>query len=640
MNDQSSVLEIEDETQEDLETQINKVADQLSELSAAEVWPLGYKTGRDPFDAVDVDFTTSGWLLRVLQVQAWLHPDAEIDVRTAEKNPLSAAHDLFKAIGAEHHESCITVDRGVVLLTMAGAELLAARLDTAVSLQAMFSELLENLSRKQATTRWAEAWEEDAEAGAPTLEPITAKSDTWRINDFSGKASRGALNLNPSYQRGDVWPTSDAQKLIESILRGIPLPSIILLKPRGSGQAMYEVVDGKQRLTSILRFIGQHPKALERVKELDARHPELNLFQTFQTDYKKFKRLCKSNLGEAITDRKEAEYYFPFRLAQNSKALKGPLAPLAGKYFYEIREETVHVGGNQEAVGDVFERSSEYKIPLIEYLNANPRQIHEIFHLYNRQGKHLNAEEIRNALFHDIDLIRLVLVASGDNPVPAALASYFPESDYSVLKNISRSLVDYRFGTARYKRTKMLSWLYSTLFQPSVSNDGELSIRSTAKQIDVFLTTIREACKASGHKLANHDVLVQLMKDTERCLEAHSTSDCWAAGFKDDDNGQKWQELQLVASLVAVFLLCIVDDSPEDRLDEHRAQLLQFTQTHLRPDKAQNRTQWGFIGEVALGLLEVLNVDFVALEAEVIARYGISCLATLRAARRHYEPKR
>lgn len=635
MDDQNSNIESEDSQMDDLETQQNKIAEQLSELSSNDVFPVGYKSVSEPFEASEVDFSSSGWLLRALQVQAWLYPDAEVEVRKAEANPVACAKEFFKVIGAEAPHTCIDGREGIAALTAEGAEHLAARLDAAVSLQQLFTESLEDLSKKQATENWREAWDEEVESNGPALEPIKAKSDTWRISDFSGKASRSLLNLNPSYQRGDVWPTSDAQKLIESILRGIPLPSIILLRPQGNTQAKYEVVDGKQRLTSILRFIGQHPQAVDRVKKMDLLHPEAKLLTHFQNNYKKFRKAWKTYVGESLTDKREAQYYFPFRLAQTSKALKGPLAALAGKYYYEIRDETINVGEAQEAVSDVFEGAGDYKIPLIEYLDATPKQIHEVFHLYNRQGKHLNAEEIRNALFHDVDLVRLVLVASGDNPNAAALAPYFPASENQLFINISKCLDGYRFGSARYKRTKLLSWLFALLFQPSETN-GELAIRSTAKQIDTLLKSIQESV-ASGdtHSLADKTTLVQLIRDTDRCLDAHSCWD-WDSKFKDNDAGLKWQELQLVASLVAVFLIGVLDDSPMDLLDSHRKELLEFTRNHPRPEKTQNKTQWAFIGEVALGILEVVGIDQSQLESALVDQYGINCLPTLRAARALY----
>lgn len=187
-----------------------------------------------------------------------------------------------------------------------------------------------------------------------------------------------------------------------------------------------------------------------------------------------------------VTDRKEAEYYFPFRLAQNSKALQGPLASRL-KYFCDVRDELIHVGGSQETVSDVFERASDYKIPLIEYLDASPKQIHEVFHLYNRQGKHLNAEEIRNALFHDVDLVRLVLVASGDNPAAATLRAILPHKrSYQLLKNISKGLDDYRFGTGSIQANKDAELALFVDVQPSVSNKTLLSFVRLYRAVQLY----------------------------------------------------------------------------------------------------------------------------------------------------------
>lgn len=371
------------------------------------------------------------------------------------------------------------------------------------------------------------------------------------------------------------------------------------------------------------------------MKEADQRHPDARFKDHFRNDYKKFRRLWKTKEGEPLSDRREAEYYFPFRLAQTSAALKGPLSPLAGKYYHQVIEEQIDVGEGQETVGNVFGGSSDYKIPLIEYLDASPKQIHEVFHLYNRQGKHLNAEEIRNALFHDVDLVRLVLAASGDNSALGDLAPYIPSTDHTLLRELSKCLDDYRFGNARYKRTKVLSWLFALLFQPSESG-GVLTIRSTAKQIDALLGSVREN---PGHRMSDQLVLRQLVRDAHRCMEAHSSADCWAPRFKDDETGSKWQELQLVASLVGVFLIGVLESSPSEVLDRSRLALLDFTKDHRRPEKTQNKTQWAFIGEVALGILKVVGMNEERLDATLMSRYGVSCLPTLRAAKATYKPR-
>jgi hypothetical protein len=65
------------------------------------------------------------------------------------------------------------------------------------------------------------------------------------------------LNLNPGFQRKSVWSLKDRKKLIESILRNYPLPAIFLYKREENGKIIYDVIDGKQRLESILMFIGE-----------------------------------------------------------------------------------------------------------------------------------------------------------------------------------------------------------------------------------------------------------------------------------------------------------------------------------------------------------------------------------------------
>ncbi len=64
------------------------------------------------------------------------------------------------------------------------------------------------------------------------------------------------LNLSPGFQRDSVWNWGDRQKLIDSIIRNYPLPAIFLYRREEHGEIVYDVIDGKQRLESILMFMG------------------------------------------------------------------------------------------------------------------------------------------------------------------------------------------------------------------------------------------------------------------------------------------------------------------------------------------------------------------------------------------------
>lgn len=62
----------------------------------------------------------------------------------------------------------------------------------------------------------------------------------------------GEIDLQPNFQRGDVWPISKKRKLIDTILREWSIPPIhVVVTSTGT----LEVLDGQQRLTAIRDFM-------------------------------------------------------------------------------------------------------------------------------------------------------------------------------------------------------------------------------------------------------------------------------------------------------------------------------------------------------------------------------------------------
>ncbi len=57
----------------------------------------------------------------------------------------------------------------------------------------------------------------------------------------------------PSFQRDYVWKVPQASKLIESLVMGLPIPSIFMAKDEGKEENYY-IIDGQQRLKSIEKF--------------------------------------------------------------------------------------------------------------------------------------------------------------------------------------------------------------------------------------------------------------------------------------------------------------------------------------------------------------------------------------------------
>lgn len=76
------------------------------------------------------------------------------------------------------------------------------------------------------------------------------------VAEFRSLDKSGELILQPEYQRKAVWPERAKVSLMETILLGYPIPEIYLAyetSPEGEQKA--SVVDGQQRLTSLLGFL-------------------------------------------------------------------------------------------------------------------------------------------------------------------------------------------------------------------------------------------------------------------------------------------------------------------------------------------------------------------------------------------------
>lgn len=66
----------------------------------------------------------------------------------------------------------------------------------------------------------------------------------------------GGLLVNRKYQRKLIWSIAEKERLIGSLLKGYPIPLILLAeRPQIHGSGKYEIIDGMQRLNAICGFI-------------------------------------------------------------------------------------------------------------------------------------------------------------------------------------------------------------------------------------------------------------------------------------------------------------------------------------------------------------------------------------------------
>lgn len=107
---------------------------------------------------------------------------------------------------------------------------------------------------------------------------MISSPDTKTVQSLLELRKSNMLLVNPEYQRGEVWTQPQQKRLVDSVLRGYPIPLIYLhyakRKVAGYEQHGFEVIDGQQRINSLYLYIeGQFKLFDPIVDEAEARFP-------------------------------------------------------------------------------------------------------------------------------------------------------------------------------------------------------------------------------------------------------------------------------------------------------------------------------------------------------------------------------
>lgn len=137
---------------------------------------------------------------------------------------------------------------------------------------------------------------------------------------------RGELIPDPDWQRGYIWGPKDEQLLIDSIIRGLPIPKFYLTREYDTkkGVSTHYAIDGQQRLKAIRRFLENdfpieiHGKRY-RFRNLDSKTQEkimnYKLNGHYMDDYKQsdinflFQRLNRTGIKLSNMEVWNNEYY-------------------------------------------------------------------------------------------------------------------------------------------------------------------------------------------------------------------------------------------------------------------------------------------------------------------------------------------
>ena len=94
----------------------------------------------------------------------------------------------------------------------------------------------------------------------------------WTTETIISQMTKGNIDLNPRFQRRDAWSPRRKCRYIESLVLGLPIPQIVLAEMK-DGKGKYIVLDGKQRLLTLLQFTGaaEGKNNKFRLRDMDVR---------------------------------------------------------------------------------------------------------------------------------------------------------------------------------------------------------------------------------------------------------------------------------------------------------------------------------------------------------------------------------
>ena len=117
----------------------------------------------------------------------------------------------------------------------------------------------------------SESSDEDISQPGYGPDNIFVENKPFSLKQFNDLIEDGDIELAPDFQRNFIWDETRQSRLIESLLLGLPLPSIYLSQ---YGDGRLTIVDGLQRIMTIRRFLNDKLRLsnLEYIKDCNGKN--------------------------------------------------------------------------------------------------------------------------------------------------------------------------------------------------------------------------------------------------------------------------------------------------------------------------------------------------------------------------------
>ena len=243
---------------------------------------------------------------------------------------------------------------------------------------------------------------------------IKPDRSTYTPTDFRLWRESSALILSPKFQRRSVWTTPARSYLIDTILRGMPIPPLYLrvVQSTDKKRTVREVIDGQQRISSVLDFLDDKFALSSSVKSEYSGSRFSKLPEDAQDQILQYPFITE--VFQGISDARVLEIFS--RLNTHSVKLN-PQELRNGKFFgrfkstaYELALEHLEFWRNHKIFTDAsiarmaeVELTSELMVLLMDGPQDKKKTLDQFYAEYDEDF--LNQTKIENAFRHVIDQV-------------------------------------------------------------------------------------------------------------------------------------------------------------------------------------------------------------------------------------------
>jgi hypothetical protein len=110
---------------------------------------------------------------------------------------------------------------------------------------------------------------EEADQAEPPPTDIVAYNELRSCADLKRMQEKGQLKTDPDFQREFVWKKADQTRFIDSLTKQLPIPSMCISYDFITDERL--VIDGRQRISTILEFLSNEEYKLSKLDDIDGR---------------------------------------------------------------------------------------------------------------------------------------------------------------------------------------------------------------------------------------------------------------------------------------------------------------------------------------------------------------------------------